>query len=161
MKEESYYIRRRHCIEILGGACVKCGCNSDLEFDHTDPSSKEYNINSILTCKMSLLLSELSKCQLLCSVCHLNKTIAEKKPFVHGTIYSFMKKGCECILCLSKKKEWSDERNRKRRISNGRGPYNIEEGIICGSYKKYKRGCRCLECKAANATKARESRKKI
>lgn len=39
----------------------------------------------------------------------------KEKGWKHGTIYGWMKKKCECSVCLTAKTEWSTQRNAKRR----------------------------------------------
>lgn len=59
-------------IELLGGKCVRCGyckCPSVLEFNHKDPSTKEFPISSRLV-SLKKYKIELEKCELLCSNCH-------------------------------------------------------------------------------------------
>lgn len=68
--------RRRYqeARELLGGRCGRCGATSDLEIDHIDPSAKTFRITDVLTRKREVRLAELSKCQLLCTDCHADKT---------------------------------------------------------------------------------------
>lgn len=62
------------CVEYKGGKCEKCGyCknNSALEFHHTDPTSKDFNIaNARHTTFGEKVKAELDKCLLVCSNCH-------------------------------------------------------------------------------------------
>jgi hypothetical protein len=118
-----YYhvVRRRKLIEALGGACVRCGATDDLQFDHINPAEKAMEIKSNLSFKA--VGDELKKCQLLCRTCHLGKTVGEKAPFRHGTIYGFMKMKCQCAACTVRQREWYDARNARRLKPNGRGAY--------------------------------------
>lgn len=151
---------RKQYLELLGNECVKCGSNEDLEFDHIDPTEKEYEIKALTTRKRETILKELAKCQLLCKSCHLQKTIAERADFRHGTEYGWMKKKCSCAKCYEAKRAWHDKRNARRRLSSdsSRGPYSKNPGH--GTTAKYHRGCRCDKCRAANAAKARAARAK-
>ncbi len=59
-------------VEALGGSCSKCGYNKCLwvlEFHHSDPSEKEWNISNYSKSYNSLL-KEAQKCILLCANCH-------------------------------------------------------------------------------------------
>ena len=77
-------LRKKECIEILGGKCVGCGTTENLQFDHISPSEKSFSIGARLGLSMKKLHEELKKCQLLCVECHLNKT---KNEWVNKTIY--------------------------------------------------------------------------
>jgi hypothetical protein len=66
--------RRAEAIALLGGVCVRCGTTEDLEIDHIDRATKEYEIHDVLWSRREVRLAELAKCQLLCSYHHLFKT---------------------------------------------------------------------------------------
>lgn len=154
--------RRKPIYDYLGGRCVVCGVTENLEVDHIDPEQKSFNFTGNLTWN-ERLMSELDKCQLLCSEHHLRKTLAQREPFTHGTIYGFMKAKCKCVECSAKKRQWNDERNAERRAAGGntRGLYGSPSNH--GEILHYRRGCKCDLCRAANAAKARDyrARKKI
>ena len=60
-------------IQIKGGRCECCGyskCPDALEFHHTNPKEKEFNLNKMRSKNRETILSELQKCQLLCANCH-------------------------------------------------------------------------------------------
>jgi len=65
--------RRERLIEMLGGACVRCGATDDLEFDHIDPATKAFAVGSDMSRAWSKLVEEALKCQLLCFECHVAK----------------------------------------------------------------------------------------
>lgn len=54
------------------GPCIKCKSWVDLQIDHIIPEDKV--ASSIWSWKESKRLEELSKCQVLCKICHLEKT---------------------------------------------------------------------------------------
>lgn len=145
-----YYKKRRAAIvEYLGGHCAVCGSTEKLEVDHKDKAKKAFNISDNLTVNNIQVKTELDKCQLLCEKHHKEKTSKENSGFTHGTRYAWLKKKCRCDICLPAWRKWNDERNIKRRSSNNkRGPYNLPAEH--GTSKRYKRGCRCDECRAAN-----------
>ncbi len=67
---------KEKCVQYKGGKCEICGyykCHRALEFHHTDPNKKDFNINprssktSVFTEKVQ---QELDKCILLCANCH-------------------------------------------------------------------------------------------
>lgn len=90
--------RRNKAIEYLGSSCVTCGSTDSLEFDHKVRELKAANIATLLSRKWEVLKAELDKCQLLCSNCHLEKTILEQSTAEHGT-HSKYCGGCRCLAC--------------------------------------------------------------
>lgn len=150
--------RRPKALAFLGDKCVQCGSTEDLQFDHIKPEDKSFNIKDNLTPSNEKVQEELKKCQLLCKACHIEKTAKENSGFSHGTIYGWMKANCSCNECENAKKLWHEKRNKQRRVGNGRGPYQKDPAHR--TTKKYSRGCRCAECRAANADKARKLRAK-
>lgn len=66
--------RKEMCLELKGGECLHCGSKDNLEFDHIDPSTKNFNIAEGYCREMDTLLEELKLCQLLCRKCHLKKS---------------------------------------------------------------------------------------
>lgn len=67
--------RKIKLIEMKGGGCEICGYNknlSALEFHHTDPSLKDFNLDSrkLSNTTWNKILEESNKCILLCSNCH-------------------------------------------------------------------------------------------
>jgi len=70
--------RRAQIIAFLGGSCIQCGTTEQLHFDHIDPATKAYNIQSYLTRSWEKLLPEILKCQLLCQAHHLQKTMRHR-----------------------------------------------------------------------------------
>lgn len=90
--------RRAKYIALHGGVCTKCGKVEGLEFDHVDPATKV--AHSIWSWKESRIQEELEKCQLLCRLCHQEKSITEQQypERRHGTnlVYGL---GCRCTLC--------------------------------------------------------------
>lgn len=66
--------RRLLAIEKLGGICVRCSSSNFLEFDHIDPSTKIMTIAKASSRSEQFFWNEVSKCQLLCVPCHLEKS---------------------------------------------------------------------------------------
>jgi len=56
--------------------CVKCGSKERLELDHINPEEKEWNPKHSMCSKKLTenFWKEIDKCQLLCYVCHKEKT---------------------------------------------------------------------------------------
>lgn len=92
--------------------CVICGSTDRLELDHTDPSTKlSHNIWSWSEARRK---TELNKCQILCFVCHKDKTKRENVRKIHGTRTMYMNHKCRCEPCVVAA---SDYRQRQRRSS--------------------------------------------
>jgi len=61
--------------------CTDCGKvypPSCMEWDHL--SNKEYQISSIRSCSKEKILSEISKCELVCAYCHNIRTHSRRAP---------------------------------------------------------------------------------
>ena len=106
-----YEERRTQAVEILGGVCVDCGTTDNLEFDHVDPSTKEFAIGDMFSkYSWEKIEQELIKCVLRCKPCHGIKSLS------NGDIYSVEhggglsgKKNCKCPPCKAKKAEYMSE----------------------------------------------------
>lgn len=64
---------KRAAVEYLGGSCRHCGydrCIQALEFHHTDPTQKDFQLSNAFRCSLKDVKEELDKCILLCSNCH-------------------------------------------------------------------------------------------
>lgn len=139
-------------VALLGGKCNKCGSCDDLQFDHIDPKAKSFTITTrIRDWGIETLIPELVKCQLLCGSCHRLKTMADRGYSVavgrHGTISTYTY--CHCELCKAAKREWSREYYGS--VPRVAPPH--------GDYRKYRAGCRCTACLAANAERMRKFRR--
>ncbi len=59
-------------IAHLGGKCVGCGTDVDLDVHHVTQREKSHYISRIWSVAMPRLLKELAKCELRCRArCHL------------------------------------------------------------------------------------------
>lgn len=82
----------------LGGCCAICGSVVDLEFDHVDPRTKASTVSALWTASEDRFHAELNKCQLLCRLHHIEKTVNERYgPVVHGEVNGSRR--CGCDLC--------------------------------------------------------------
>lgn len=92
------WIRERKAKWISeNGPCSKCGGTERLEVDHVDRITKQ--THRVWSWTESRRLEELAKCQVLCHVCHREKTNTENtKPIIHGSHLS-RRKGCKCEPC--------------------------------------------------------------
>jgi hypothetical protein len=64
---------KEKCVLYLGGKCITCGYSKNfaaLDFHHTNPETKDFEIGSGHTRKFESIKQELDKCILLCSNCH-------------------------------------------------------------------------------------------
>lgn len=98
--KERYLVVRAAFIARLGGRCVQCGSDEDLEFDHIDPTTKKFTISKLWS-NTTACGEELKKCQLLCKSCHLSKTLGSLPPLAHGTPGMYGKRKCRCGVCRS------------------------------------------------------------
>ena len=91
--------RRNEWIDSQGGHCNQCGSTEALEIDHINRADKACNISTIWSRAAHVREAELSKCQVLCSDCHLVKTSREWDSLAkHGTMGMY-KRGCRCVAC--------------------------------------------------------------
>jgi len=115
-----YNGRMQHALATLGNRCKKCGSTQHLELDHVDPATKTRNVSALTAVGTRRFLSEVKKCQALCSKCHQEKTLAErgltKKKGVHGSYTNYRHYGCRCDLC----KAANAERLREYRTRTGK-----------------------------------------
>lgn len=76
MEAQREYMRnwraRRRAEWFTDKKCAICGSTEKLELDHVDPTNKVHH--QIWTWSKERRDAELAKCQVLCSVCHLEKT---------------------------------------------------------------------------------------
>lgn len=94
---ERYKARRDAAIAQLGGKCVVCGTEEDLELDHIDPNTKRINFSTDWGVPESEWQKELAKTQLLCSIHHKKKSNKERS-VGHGEGKTG-KRNCYCELC--------------------------------------------------------------
>ncbi|QZE11288.1 HNH endonuclease [Streptomyces phage Forrest] len=76
--------RRALAVEKLGGMCARCGSLESLDFDHIDPQTKTMTIARASSRSESFFWEEVSKCQLLCKPCHIDKTAEDAKLALQG-----------------------------------------------------------------------------
>lgn len=62
------------CVNYLGGACNKCGLDTDCLdiycFHHRNSAEKNFSISTRRTSTLKAIQDELDKCELLCANCH-------------------------------------------------------------------------------------------
>lgn len=74
LKKQNRARLKEKALLYKGGKCSKCGysgCIGALEFHHTNPQSKDFNISKNALAKpWEVVVKELDKCILLCANCH-------------------------------------------------------------------------------------------
>lgn len=105
--------RKARGIQLLGGVCVDCGGTTNLEFDHIDPSLKEFTLSSRPFCSEEKFLRELAKCVLRCAdPCHRNRS-AEQRRIDHGS--GTGRRDCSCEPCKTRTTEYMKEYRKRRK----------------------------------------------
>ena len=72
-----YHARRAEYVSLLGGKCAECGTTEKLQFDHKDRKTKKFAIGKLFTKSQAVVAEEITKCQLLCFPCHIEKSRPE------------------------------------------------------------------------------------
>ena len=112
--------RRQQLIEMLGGACVRCGTTETLQFDHIEPGTKSFSLGSNWTRAWHEMVAEAQKCQLLCKECHIVKTAEDLGPPKHG-FPRYLYWGCRCGVCRAANAEhsaWWRAKKRAEQVSD-------------------------------------------
>lgn len=65
---------------LSNNSCTDCGEDNPivLEFDHKDPSVKEYNISNMMGYSWSKIQLEIDKCEVVCANCHRKRTAIQQ-----------------------------------------------------------------------------------
>ena len=111
--------RRLDWIESKGGRCALCGSADRLEVDHIDPSTKLMQPREIWSRAERIRDAELAKCQVLCGICHLDKTLAEGSLAVRAVQHgggSTGKRGCQCEPCKTKRNSYDRQRRASKKM---------------------------------------------
>lgn len=121
--------RRELLIEMLGGACVRCGGTERLELDHIEPGTQAFRLSGKhLDQAWGKVLTEASKCQILCQRCHHQKSQecgelgsgpGHNRIDDHGT-EAMYGKGCRCEPCREAR---HDARIARGEFKGTRGRY--------------------------------------
>lgn len=73
-------------IALLGGKCKRCGFDKHpaaLEFHHTDPTIKKFEIGMVANKSWESIKEEILKCELLCANCHrIEHSVRFEKDFI-------------------------------------------------------------------------------
>jgi 5-methylcytosine-specific restriction endonuclease McrA len=117
-----YEQRRAEALEALGGKCVRCGTIENLEMDHIVAAEKSFSISKLWSVSKERFEEELTKCQLLCSKCHLEKSFASgdiPPKATHGSHAMYRHYGCRCDPCRAATAEAHRESKRRKRERRG------------------------------------------
>jgi hypothetical protein len=74
--------------EFKNKPCTICHIQYDhfnMQIDHIDPTTKLYDVCQLKSRKVEILSTELSKCQVLCALCHRRKSIIEQQDDRYST----------------------------------------------------------------------------
>lgn len=74
--------------ELKENPCTDCGGSFPhyvMEFDHRDPSQKEFTIGGNISKSWKAILGEISKCDLVCANCHRIRTFSRREE-ANGTL---------------------------------------------------------------------------
>lgn len=117
-----YHVKRNQAIQALGGKCIRCGSEENLEFDHIEPHLKRFTIGVGWSRSEETLQEELRKCQLLCRDCHRDRT-KQQQSVPHGGGVSG-RRNCRCELCGPLKRKYMRDWLKKNKPSapDGRAP---------------------------------------
>lgn len=108
-----WMVRRRQKY-LAGRECELCGSSESLHVDHIEPSFKVSR--RIWSWSEDRILEELSKCQILCASCHIQKTMIENNlaPSPHGSITRYRQHSCRCRICVDSEVGRVNDRRRRR-----------------------------------------------
>lgn len=120
--KEKYHRIRSEWIDKLGGRCIGCGTDQELQFDHDDAKSKTYEIGTIIKSGHDKLANEMAKCVLRCRPCHIEKSRREGdlNTVEHGG-GAKGKRNCKCDPCMEKKREYMRAYAQARRAKRKSG----------------------------------------
>jgi len=106
---------RNAFIDSRGGCCESCGSIDRLEVDHIDAELKTMNPTRIWSRTPEIQTKELSNCQVLCYVCHKEKTAKDRYVDNPHGVYAKYKQGCKCVDCRAANAERSRIGKARRR----------------------------------------------
>jgi hypothetical protein len=94
--------KKKKSVDYLGGKCVDCGYDryiEALEFDHKDPSKKEFTISGNHCVSWERMKLELDKCELRCANCHRERHAREKSEIPNEYVIDDHLKTSVCPKC--------------------------------------------------------------
>jgi hypothetical protein len=115
--QKNWVKKRRQEWINSNGPCKVCATWENLEVDHIKREDKTMHTASIWSRREEVRNLELSKCQVLCKKCHLEKTLREINcpGIIHGTSNGYDHYKCRCDQCkLAKSKRSLKSKNPKK-----------------------------------------------
>jgi hypothetical protein len=73
---------RKYVRQAKNVPCMDCGISYPyyvMDLDHREPSSKHKNVSSMMKYPTALVIEEVSKCDVVCSNCHRERTWGKNK----------------------------------------------------------------------------------
>lgn len=70
------WIANRRADYLKDKSCINCGSTEFLEIDHIEPDEKISH--KVFSWSEARRAAELAKCQILCNMCHMEKTLSER-----------------------------------------------------------------------------------
>lgn len=81
-KYKPHHLRNINIIhQFKNKPCIICGQQYEhynMQIDHIDSVTKLYDVCQLKSRKVEILMAELTKCQVLCALCHRRKSIVEQ-----------------------------------------------------------------------------------
>lgn len=98
-KYQREWIKQRRETYLKDKKCEKCGSHDELEIDHIDRTKKWSH--RLWSYSHKIIIEELEKCQILCRMCHILKSVAELGYYYkkHGTRSMYRAHKCRCVKC--------------------------------------------------------------
>lgn len=113
--QKNWIKKRRQDWIDENGPCKKCGSVESLEIDHIIPALKTMAASAIWSRTEEVRIKELANCQVLCKMCHLEKTLSERPKATHGTTTMYDDYRCRCEPCRAAKSKYlMKQRNPKK-----------------------------------------------
>lgn len=104
------------------GPCIDCGSTENLEVDHVNAKTKQYNPAQIWSRRKDVRDAELIKCVVRCNSCHVLKT-KNNKEHSHGVNHGIAKVNVETVkeLRIRYAREKVSIRSLAKEYNLGRG----------------------------------------
>lgn len=80
--KKRYDSRRDWLNAVKAVPCADCGNSYPpecMDFDHKDPLTKAFHIGNALSKRLSTIIAEIEKCEVVCANCHRIRTYRRKK----------------------------------------------------------------------------------
>jgi hypothetical protein len=121
---------KQKAVDYLGGKCIDCGynrCLQALEFDHIDPSQKEFTISGRHCFSWEKVKLELDKCVLRCANCHRERHANERKILKE---YEFQTSALITVSCDECKTTFSKFKFQKKKFCSVKCARSASKKIV-------------------------------